>query len=572
MTRTPWRMLFGVLAVMAVAAIAVACGDDDDEPTATGTTTAAPTGGASSPTTAPATGGTITIAAVQFEHWDPHKADFAQDIAHFYMVWRGLYFLDLKNVPQPMMADGAPQVSSDGKTYTIKLKKDIKWSDGSAITADDFVLGVQRTCNPAIASNYQYLLSNVVGCDDYASAKDKSADELSALRKGVGARAIDPTTVEYKLLNPQPTFPIILTTWTTMPAPAKFGVDSAWGDPLANVYNGPFMPKAYTEKASMELVPNPNWIGEKPKVDKIVLRYIDDAAVAMQAYRAGELDASALPSSELPAVKADSGQSKELTQYPSTRTFGLQFNQRPGSVGEKMEVRLAFSQATDRKQLNTIVFKDVQVPTTNWIVPATSGLQLGVYDSAIGFDLAKAKANLEKAGFKDGAGFPKLTMLLTDTQTNKDLGAYLKDAWKKNLNVDVELEFVDSKTRSSRYNAGDFQLVIGGWQEDYPDPENWIIGLREVGGSINKEACGTAEIDALIDKAKFNTNNEARIKQYQDIEKLVVTTGQCDLPLWHPSVLRMVKPYIKGMAENKRPGDTFVMGDWEPEKWSTTKK
>ena len=162
--------------------------------------------------------------------------------------------------------------------------------------------------------------------------------------------------------------------------------------------------------------------------------------------------------------------------------------------------------------------------------------------------------------------------MMTDTQTNKDLGAYLKDTWKKNLNVDVDLEFVDSKTRSARYNGKDFQLVINGWQEDYPDMENWFFGLREVGGSINKESCGTAEIDAKIAKAKYNTNNEQRLAQYREIEKDTVTSVQCTAPLWHTSALRMVKPYVKGMVENRRPGDTFAMGDWEPEKWSTTKR
>ena len=117
MTRSRWRML---LAVLGVFSIAVACGDDDDDKD---TATQPPAG--SSATAAPNTGGapkgTITIRALQFESWDPHFSDFAQDISHFYMVNRGLYMLDLQNKPQPELADGMPKISSDGKTYTIKL-------------------------------------------------------------------------------------------------------------------------------------------------------------------------------------------------------------------------------------------------------------------------------------------------------------------------------------------------------------------------------------------------------------------------------------------------------------------
>ncbi len=70
----------------------------------------------------------------------------------------------------------------------------------------------------------------------------------------------------------------------------------------------------------------------------------------------------------------------------------------------------------------------------------------------------------------------------------------------------------------------------------------------------------------------MNTNDEERRKQYQEAEKLAVTNAQCNLPLWHVSALRLVKPYITGMKESKRAGDTFVMGDWNPENWATSKK
>jgi oligopeptide transport system substrate-binding protein len=117
------------------------------------------------------------------------------------------------------MADGDPQVSADGKTYTVKLKSGLKWSDGQPMTAKDFVLGMQRTCNPDIAGHYQYILTAVVGCDDYYGAADKTPAEKDALLKAVGVRAVDDTTVEYKLTDPQQTFPILLAMWPAFPVP-----------------------------------------------------------------------------------------------------------------------------------------------------------------------------------------------------------------------------------------------------------------------------------------------------------------------------------------------------------------
>ena len=204
MTKSKWQLLLSMFAIFAIMAFAAACGDDDDDDT--GGTTASPTSGGAAPTSVAKPSGTITIRTVQFESWDPHFSDFNQDIEHFFMVWRGLYHLDKDSKPQPAMADGMPTVSAAGKTYTVKLKKDMKWSDGQPLDANDFVLGVQRTCNPDNAGHYQYILTAIVGCDDYYGAAKKTAEEKTALQKAMGVRAVDATTIEFKLTDPQPTF------------------------------------------------------------------------------------------------------------------------------------------------------------------------------------------------------------------------------------------------------------------------------------------------------------------------------------------------------------------------------
>ncbi len=572
MTKSKWQLLLSMFAIFAIMAFAVACGDDDDDDN--GGSNASPTSGGTAPTSVAKPSGTITIRTVQFESWDPHFSDFNQDIEHFFMVWRGLYHLDKDSKPQPAMADGMPTVSSDGKTYTVKLKKDLKWSDGQPLDANDFVLGVQRTCNPDNAGHYEYILTAIVGCDDYYGAGKKTAEEKAALQKAVGVRAVDANTIEYKLTDPQPTFTILLALWPTMPAPKHklATVDAKWPAPMDNVYNGPFKVSAYTEKDKMEVVPNDQYTaGQKAQVEKIVLRYIDDPAVALNAYRAGEIDATAVPSTQLSAVKADPTLGKELVDYAATRTTGIEPNLKDPTLA-KLDVRLALSQATDRKTLNDKVLNGANIPSTNWMPPDRSGNKAGVFDAAIGFDPAKAKESLKKAGYDNGAGFPKLTILQVDSATNKAISEFLQSEWKKYLNIDVNLEYTDSKTRSSRFNSGDFQIVLGGWGEDYPDPENWILGLYETGGSINKQSCSLKEIDDAIAKAKFNQNDEQRRQQYRDIEKLVVENVCGIAPMWQVGFHAVVKPYIKGMIENKKPDDKQVPGDTSVELWTTTKK
>jgi oligopeptide transport system substrate-binding protein len=331
------------------------------------------------------------------------------------------------------------------------------------------------------------------------------------------------------------------------------------------------MPKAYTEKASLELAPNPNWSGQTVGAEKIVLKYVDDPAVLNQAYRANEIDATIANKAELDKLRSEFTASKELQLYPATRTIGIEYNlQDP--VLAKPEVRLALSQATDRNTMMKVVFKDANTATTNWVPPARNGLKGGEYDSILGFDVAKAKDNLSKAGYANGNGFPKITMIQVDSATNKLAGDFLTAEWKKHLNIDLEVQYVDSKTRQAAFNNKEYQLVLGGWQEDYPDAENWFIGLWETGGSINKTSTSIPALDKAIADSKYNTNDEARRKGYRDAEKLLLEQASGIAPIYHTQAAFLVKTHIKGMVENKRPADTFVPCDWYIELWTTSKK
>lgn len=149
------RVMLLAFAVFAMTAFAAACGDDDDDPDdgGDGPTSTSTTGGGDAKE-----GGEITIQYLEHASFDPHYSSFAQDIGVQGMVFRGLYALDVKNVPQPLMAADMPEISSDGKTYTIEIQDDLEWSDGEPLKAKDFVAGFIRTCNPDNAGEYQYIL------------------------------------------------------------------------------------------------------------------------------------------------------------------------------------------------------------------------------------------------------------------------------------------------------------------------------------------------------------------------------------------------------------------------------
>ena len=571
MKHTSWRLLLSLFAIAGVMLVAVACGDDDDDSNG-GTGTGTQTGGSGEPQQ----GGSLRVQYVDVQSWDPHFSSFAQDIGHHGFVWRGLYKLNLENEPVPEMAAGEPEVSDDGLTYTVTLKDGLKWSDGQPLTAEDFVAGIQRTCDPDIAGQYQYLLSNIVGCDEYYESNGdpdsgvpaKSAEEKAQLRDAIGVRAIDDKTIEFQLEQPQPTWPIILTMWMTYPVPRHIvpQSNSEWPtDPTKLAFNGPFVLQSYTPKSGAVFVRNENYAGEhQAYLDRVEFVYIEDNAQANNAFRSGEIQAALADQANLTVLRNEMGD--QLLSYPQPRTLGLQMQMaRPPLDNEK--VRLALSRAIDRETLANVVLQGAGIPSTSWIPPDVAQIAEDEFDDEVGFDPEAARQLLEEAGFPNGQGFPRLTILIRDTPQNTALAAFLQSEFKEHLNIDVDIETVDSPTRSRRFTSGDFELFPGGWQQDYPDPENWILGQFETGGTLNHYNCSDPDIDRLIEQARFNTNNEERIDQYRQVNELIVTRACGVAPMYHQANHVLIKPNVGGMHEFHSSQDRVLAADWAPEEW-----
>lgn len=470
------------------------------------------------------------------------------------------------------MAAAAPAISDDGLTYTVELRDGLKWSDGDDLTADDFVAGIRRTCNPDNAGGYEYVLANLVGCDAHYT---NEAGFDANLEEAIGVRAIDPSTIEIRLLQTQPTFPIILSLWMTFPSPVHLLPNSSDPWPLgadapeALAYNGPYVLTGYSPQDSVTLEPNPEWAapaGVAPTLDRITIKFIDDLAQAVNAYRTGEVQATTADVTQLETLKSEFGDGNEYFKFVAPSTTGL-FFQLDKPPLDKLEVRLALSQAVDREALNLVVYQGGHAPSTSWVPEVSGGLPPDAFDDAIGFDPEKARQNLAEAGFPDGEGFPELSLLTIDAPTTRQTAEFLQEAFRQHLNISLNIEIVDGPIHSARFTDEQYELTLNGWLQDYPDPENWVIGQFETTGSSNHTNCADPDIDALIAKAQFNTNNEERLGQYQEINELIVEELCGVAPFRHDGSHWLIKPNIVGMRENLNGQDTTVAADWAAEYW-----
>jgi oligopeptide transport system substrate-binding protein len=562
------KLLLGLLAVLAMSLLMVACGDDDDEGTEE-------PGGGSTATTAsggtPKRGGEITIVYPEPESFDPHYSAFAQDIGVQRMVFRGLFKLNKDNKAEPELAASLPAISSDGKTYTVKMKPGLKWSDGQPLTAKDVVAGIQRTCDPDNAGNYKDTISNVVGCDEFYSAASKTAAEKTALMAAVGVKATDDSTVEFKLESAQPTFTLVLSLWMTFPSPSHIVKTSseAWPDVTKLAYSGPYKVQEYKAKDQAVLVRNDNYYGTAANIDKITMKYIDKLDVAENAYRADQLQMTRVNLTNLQVVKTDPKLGKEYFQVPGVTTRAVHMNLKVKPL-DNAKVRLALSQATDRETLNKVAFQGAYIPSTTWMPPAVvgGGVKEDSFAGTIGFNADKAKKNLADAGYADGKGFPALTITVNDVPDRVATAEFLKEQWTKVLNIDINIEVVDSRTRAAKFTSEDYQLFPGGWTQDYPDPENWVAGLFNTGGANNHYGVSDTKLDDLFKKALFNTNDEERRTQYREINKLLSEDPLLAGPvLYQESFNYIAKSNLKGPKENAGPLDAFLAGDWTIETW-----
>jgi len=572
-----WRLpfLIGALITM-VALLAMACGGGEEKKEGATPTKAA--GGEK----APADQQVLIVQQNEPEYFDPHRSNFEQDISIEKMLFRGLYQLvpaeDGGVKVEPAMADGEPQVS--GNVYTIKLKSGLKWSDGQPLIAQHYADGILRSCSPDVASPYQYILGasilGIEGCDEYFGAlgsaeepKSPTPEELKALRDAVGVKAVDDTTLEVTLLQPKSTFTTIMSLWSAFPARQdiidKYG--EKWTDPGNIVVNGPYTMTEFVPKDHVTLEPNPNWALEpKPTIQKLTIKFIDDTSVAFRAYQTGEIDIVNFPESEIPTVKADPKLNEAYLLEGTGRMDAVEMELKDPTLSD-FNVRLAISRAIDRKTLNDVVYNGSSIPATYWLVQGIPGYQGNEpFESIIGYDPEAAKKALADAGYPDGQGFPDVKLLMRDDAVQRSLAEFLQNQWKTVLNVNIGLEFVDAKTRSSRFNSQDFQLYRGGWQIDYPDPENPLIGLFDTGGGNNMYNCSDPDIDAKLKAAATETNEAARIKLLQDAETLIVTKLCGVAPITQLARVYLVNTKIGGLTPNGAI-DSGLPGNWGVEHW-----
>jgi oligopeptide transport system substrate-binding protein len=492
---------------------------------------------------------------------DPHLTNFAQENSAVKPLFMGLFSYDEELKVVPGVAEEMPTtdnggISKDGLTYTIKLRNDAKWSDGTAMTANDFVYSMKRALDPKLAGPYTSFYHVIKGAKEYntalgttAAPKTPSDAELTSLRDAVGVSAKDDKTVVYNLIQPYGSFLDILSIWTAYPVREDV-IDrhgSRWIEAGNLIGNGPYVLKDWRHNEKMIMEPNPNWFGETKATVKLDISIIPDAAVAYAAYQNNELDIVSPPNTERQAIM-DAGNplNKELFRRPEAVVFALMMNNKVAPF-DNQKVREAFGLAVDRQAFVTVALQGVGRAATSWIAKDAHG-----WDPDAGkhleFNATRAKQLLSDAGYPNGQGLPKVTFLFVANDTNRNIIApFLGDNFKKNLGIDVEFEFVDSPTYQARYTNNQHQVALGGWHYDWNHANNWLPELLGTGGSNNHTNYSSTAFDDLMKRAAGEVDLEKQLNLYKEAQRLALKDVGL-APIYEREVFLLIKPWVKGFT------------------------
>ena len=473
----------------------------------------------------------------ELQSLDPGNIEGVPEHRIYMALFEGLVSYDPATLdPVPGLAKSW-SVSDDGLTWTFNLRKS-NWSDGTPITAQTVVDSWIRFLSPELAAVYAYLPGMIIkGAAEYNSG-DAGADT-------VAIRALDDYTFQFELTGPAPYALGMLTHYAFAVVPMhvieEYG--DKWTRPENFVSNGPYTLASLEPHEKIVLEKSATyWDKDAVKIDKIIAYPIEDENTSLNMYKQGDLDwIMTVPDAQLDEMKLDPTYVTNATFI----TYYYQFNMTKAPYNDA-RVRKALSMAINRQELVDKVTRGGQFPAFGLTPP------LANYPKVVAFkeDFDAAKALLAKAGFPNGEGFPKATILYNTSEGHKKIAEYVQQKWKEVLNIDVEIENQEWATYLDNKQNQNFDIARAGWQGDYIDPNTFLTDLLYSTAGNNDGRYNNSKYDALLDEAATLPEGKARYDVLRQAEELAIGTDMAIMPFYYYSTANWI--------------DTNVWGGWTP--------
>lgn len=451
-------------------------------------------------------------------------------------------------------------VSEDGTVYTFHLRQNAKWSDGVAVTAHDYEYGWKRLANPEFGYSYASFIYNVVGAQEYNQGTG-TADDVMAV-------ALDDYTFQVTLKVADPTFEAKLVATPLYPTRQDIAeaAGEQWGkDWTLCVYNGPFCMSELVEDNKMVWTKNPYyWDADNTHLEAINWFIVAEDSTAATMFDNGELDQ--LQTSGDYSIKyqgeAEAGNVQRLvSDYPGT--IGMSFNfvgNDPSGIISNVKIRKALSYAIDREEMIVGVYGRYK-PAYSYVAPAIS-FDGSSYRAQSGdvikaeFDQYNNNPEALQALFQEGLDELGVTTPISDititylcygntTEQQAEM-EYLQQTIQQKIGCQVKLNAVgDYSLYSAERDAGNYDMMYGGWYADYNDPMDFLFTYYTDAYADSFGCYSNPEYDALIDSLTGENDTAKRKEIYDKLEQKLLLEDCAFIPLYHATKEVFLKNWVK---------------------------
>ncbi|MGS4093518.1 peptide ABC transporter substrate-binding protein [Staphylococcus pseudintermedius] len=496
------------------------------------------------------------VIAQDMSSLDTAKVTDSVSFDKFNQVYEGLYTLDGHDNAQPGVAKGQPKISDDGKTWTIELRKNAKWSNGDPVTAHDFVFAWRRVLDPDTASEYAYIMYDLKNAEQINTGKKKPSE--------LGVKALDDYTLQFELEKPIPYYKEMLAFGTFLPQNEK--VVKKFGDRYGTtaekaVYNGPFKVKQWAVEDKILLVKNDKyWDKDVVKLDKINYKVLKDGQAGASLYDTESVDDTIISSEQVDKYKGTPALQKRLL----AATFYLKLNQDAVPALKNKDMRLALAKAVDKQAYVDAVLNNGSAPSDGFTSKETAKAPDGKdyaeqIKSSLKYNPDEARANYEKAKKALGQSEFTFKMNTDDTPANKISAEFIKAQIEKNLpGVTIKIQQLPFKQRIAREQSGKYEISISGWGPDYPDAMTFL-NIMTTGNSSNNTGWSNKEYDQKIKDANGPLLSDVKKRNQTLVEAEELLLAEAPIaPIYQKGEAHLTNPQVKNLQYHNIGGDTSL--------------
>lgn len=482
---------------------------------------------------------------------DPSEVADENNVQLANLLYSGLVALDSQYRVVPAAA-ARYTISPDRRAYTFYLRKNLRFSNGDAVTAQDFRYSITRSLNPALKSPSAptYLL-NIKGAESYLTGKAKAVSGIEVL----GTR-----TLRITARWPVPYFLMELTYPTSFVLDAKriqkLGrVDNTlwYSDPIGC---GPYRLKSWVPNTKMVLVPNKFYWGVRPAFKQIVISFSPLPPSDVYQYVTHNLDIVALQSSDL-AGPPQAG----MFEAQMLAIDGIYMNMRSKPFNNR-HMRLALTLALDRARIVPSTMGDGVTFFPGYVPPGEAGYYPTLHP--LPYDAARARTELRLAGYSATKKPPAIALSYADDPSLARLVMAVAQAWHKNLGLTVDTQALTLNTLEARVQSNSLPLYLLGWTADYPDPHDWLSHQWRSDALDNEVHYRSTKFDRLVETADVTWDPAKRMQAYNSAQD-VLTADAAWIPLYIPHRLGYIRPginnvYLTGYGIIPRDGNWAEVG------------